>query len=101
MRLLGVNHYHSLLVVLNESNVSVNTPGKKEDSIIKMDPSFSDDLCQPFDNSVSPVHIVAAKNENKDAAVLRGRKIGGIYQTTVFNSSISDLLPLIFKMLNV
>ncbi|VDK77188.1 unnamed protein product [Litomosoides sigmodontis] len=64
-----------ILSMLNESNMSVNTPGKEGDSVIKMNPSFSGDLCEPLDSSVSPVHIVAAKDENKDAAVLRRRKI--------------------------
>ncbi|MCP9257491.1 BMA-HCP-4, isoform b [Dirofilaria immitis] len=62
--------------VLNESNVSVNTPGKDEDlAVLKMNPSFSGDSRNPSDTSASPVHIIAAKDENKHAAVLCARKI--------------------------
>ncbi|KAK6102678.1 hypothetical protein QQG55_9430 [Brugia pahangi] len=68
-----------ILSMLNDSNVSVNTPGKKEDSVVKHDyvlnPSFSGDSRQPSDISASPVHIIAAKDEKKHAAVLCARKI--------------------------
>nr|CDP95127.1 BMA-HCP-4, isoform g [Brugia malayi] len=68
-----------ILSMLNDSNVSVNTPGKKEDLVVKHDyvlnPSFSGDSRQPSDISASPVHIIAAKDENKHAAVLCARKI--------------------------
>ncbi|CAG9538162.1 unnamed protein product, partial [Cercopithifilaria johnstoni] len=64
-----------ILSILNESNVSVNTPGKEKDSVIKMNPLFSGDSCNPSDISVSPVHIIAAKDENKCTAVLHARKI--------------------------
>uniref|UniRef100_A0A1I7W5E8 PEHE domain-containing protein n=1 Tax=Loa loa TaxID=7209 RepID=A0A1I7W5E8_LOALO len=65
-----------ILSMLNDSNVSVNTPGKVEDSVVKMNPSFSDDSHNPSDDtSISPVHIIAAKDENKHAAVLCARKI--------------------------
>lgn len=68
------------VTVLNESNVSVNTPGKEEDlTVVEMNPSFSGDSRNPSDTSASPVHIVAAKDENKHAAVLCARKIGIIY----------------------
>lgn len=73
------------VTVLNDSNVSVNTPGKLENSDVKMNPSFSGDSRNPSDISTSPVHIIAAKDENKHAAVLCARKIGGVYGTTVFN----------------
>ncbi|KAM3722615.1 Carbamoyl-phosphate synthase large chain [Dirofilaria immitis] len=65
-----------ILSMLNESNVSVNTPGKDEDlAVLKMNPSFSGDSRNPSDTSASPVHIIAAKDENKHAAVLCARKI--------------------------
>uniref|UniRef100_A0A0R3RG49 Centriolar coiled-coil protein of 110 kDa n=1 Tax=Elaeophora elaphi TaxID=1147741 RepID=A0A0R3RG49_9BILA len=64
-----------ILSMLNESNVSVNTPGKEEDSVVNMDPLLSGDSRNPSDISASPVHIIAAKNENKGAAVLCARKI--------------------------
>ncbi|KAL4003477.1 hypothetical protein ACH3XW_7775 [Acanthocheilonema viteae] len=64
-----------ILSMLNESNVSVNTPGKEEDPVIKINPSFSDNSHNPSDISASPVHIIAAKNEDKHSAVLRARKI--------------------------
>ncbi|VDM07528.1 unnamed protein product [Wuchereria bancrofti] len=68
-----------ILSMLNDSNVSVNTPGKKEDSVVKNDyvlnPSFSGDSRHPSDVSASPVHIIAAKDEKKHAAVLCARKI--------------------------
>ncbi|OZC06580.1 hypothetical protein X798_06426, partial [Onchocerca flexuosa] len=67
---------YSYKKMLNESNVSVNTPGKEEDlTVVEMNPSFSGDSRNPSDTSASPVHIIAAKDENKHAAVLCARKI--------------------------
>lgn len=68
-----------VISVLNESNVSVNTPGKEGELVTKRDPSFNDN---PSDTSASPLHIVAAKDENKHTAVLCARKIGNFYRIT-------------------
>uniref|UniRef100_A0A915Q3W5 Uncharacterized protein n=1 Tax=Setaria digitata TaxID=48799 RepID=A0A915Q3W5_9BILA len=65
-----------ILSMLNESNVSVHTPGKEEEvTTVRINPSFSGNLQDPSDTSTSPVHIIAAKDENKHAAILCARKI--------------------------
>lgn len=84
--------------VLNESSVSVNTPGKKEDSVVKIHPSFSGDSRNPSDISASPVHIIAAKNENRNAAILHARKICNL-PTTVFQLFvILEMILCIFQV---
>ncbi|VDN02607.1 unnamed protein product [Thelazia callipaeda] len=73
--LTNSNKDRRILTVLNDSNISTNTPGK-EGGLNEFKIDVDNFSCSDVSNDSSDiVHIVAAKNENRQCAILHPRKI--------------------------